>query len=121
MKRDPIARFEDSLVEEGLFTTEQFVSLNEELDSQIRETLDWAKNQKDPEPKNEIPDMYAERTNPAILNDGSSKKTMNFIEAITNGLDELMEDDENVFMMGEDIGVFEGAFKATKGLSLIHI
>ena len=27
-----------------------------------------------------------------------------------------MENDENVFMMGEDIGVFEGAFKATKGL-----
>ncbi len=41
---------------------------------------------------------------------------MNYIEAITNGLDELMENDENVFMMGEDIGVFEGAFKATKGL-----
>jgi 2-oxoisovalerate dehydrogenase E1 component beta subunit len=40
---------------------------------------------------------------------------MNYIEAITNGLDELMENDENVFMMGEDIGVFEGAFKATKG------
>jgi len=41
---------------------------------------------------------------------------MNYIEAITNGLEELMENDENVFMMGEDIGVFEGAFKATKGL-----
>ena len=40
MKRDPIARFEDSLVEEGLFTTEQFVSLNEELDAEIKETLD---------------------------------------------------------------------------------
>ena len=43
---------------------------------------------------------------------------MNYIEAITNGLDELMENDENVFMMGEDIGVFEGAFKATKGCLL---
>ena len=35
MKRDPIARFEDSLVEEGLFTTEQFVSLNEELEADV--------------------------------------------------------------------------------------
>ena len=41
---------------------------------------------------------------------------MNFIEAITNGLDEAMENNKDVFMMGEDIGAFEGAFKATKGL-----
>jgi hypothetical protein len=53
---------------------------------------------------------------PTISNDETNTKTMNYIEAITNGLDELMENDENVFMMGEDIGVFEGAFKATKGL-----
>jgi 2-oxoisovalerate dehydrogenase E1 component beta subunit len=74
------------------------------------------KRTKDPNPENEIKDMFASRTSPVIQNDGSSLKTMNFIEAITNGLDELMEADENVFMMGEDIGVFEGAFKATKGL-----
>ena len=116
MKRDPIARFEDSLVSEGLFTTEQFVNLQDELEAEIKEVLDWAKEQKDPDPENEIKDMFASRTSPVIQNDGSSLKTMNFIEAITNGLDELMEADENVFMMGEDIGVFEGAFKATKGL-----
>jgi len=28
----------------------------------------------------------------------------------------LLENDKDVFMMGEDIGEFEGAFKATKGL-----
>ncbi len=116
MKRDPIARFEEALIEEGLFTTEQFVSLQEDLDSEIRETLEWAKSQNDPDPKNEIIDIFAQRLSNKILNDESSKKTMNFIEAITNGLDELMENDEDVFMMGEDIGVFEGAFKATKGL-----
>ena len=116
MKRDPIARFEDSLVSEGLFTTEQFVNLQDELEAEIKEVLDWAKEQKDPDPENEIKDMFASRTSPVIQNDGSSLKTMNFIEAITNGLDELMEADENVFMMGEDIGVFEGAFKATKSL-----
>ena len=41
---------------------------------------------------------------------------MNVIEAITNGLDEAMDNNKDVFMMGEDIGAFEGAFKATKGL-----
>ena len=116
MKRDPILRFEDALLQEGLFTNEQFVSLSEDLEAEIKETIDWAKNQDDPEPKNEELDMFAERTEPKIENSENDKQTMNFIEAITNGLDELMDNDENVFMMGEDIGVFEGAFKATKGL-----
>jgi 2-oxoisovalerate dehydrogenase E1 component len=116
MKRDPIARFEDSFVDEGLFSTEQFVSLAEDLEAEIREALEWAKTQDDPDPINEVEDMFADRTTPTISNDETNTKTMNYIEAITNGLDELMENDENVFMMGEDIGIFEGAFKATKGL-----
>jgi 2-oxoisovalerate dehydrogenase E1 component beta subunit len=92
------------------------VSLAEDLESEIKETLDWAKNQDDPDPKNEELDMFAERKTPKIENSMNKKETMNFIEAITNGLDELMDNDENVFMMGEDIGVFERAIKATKGL-----
>ena len=104
------------MLEEGLFTTEHFVNLTDELETEIKETLDWAKNQDDPDPNNEEADIFALRTTPKIENSGDNKKTMNYIEAITNGLDELMENDENVFMMGEDIGVFEGAFKATKGL-----
>ena len=116
MKRDPIARFENALLEEGLFTSEHFVNLTDELETEIKETLDWAKNQDDPDPNNEEADIFAQRTTQKIVNSENNKKTMNYIEAINNGLDELMENDENVFMMGEDIGVFEGAFKATKGL-----
>ena len=116
MKRDPIARFENALLEEGLFTSEHFVNLTDELETEIKETLDWAKNQDDPDPNNEEADIFAIRSTPKIENSENNIKTMNYIEAINNGLDELMENDENVFMMGEDIGVFEGAFKATKGL-----
>jgi len=43
------------------------------------------------------------------------KKTT-FIEAITEALSEEMERDERVFLIGEDIGVYGGVFKATKGL-----
>nr|MBN2276175.1 alpha-ketoacid dehydrogenase subunit beta [candidate division Zixibacteria bacterium] len=43
------------------------------------------------------------------------KKT-SFIEAITQALYEEMERDERVFMIGQDIGVYGGVFKATKGL-----
>jgi pyruvate/2-oxoglutarate/acetoin dehydrogenase E1 component len=39
-----------------------------------------------------------------------------FLEAIREALFEEMERDENVFMIGEDIGAFGGAFKVTEGL-----
>jgi pyruvate dehydrogenase E1 component beta subunit len=41
---------------------------------------------------------------------------MRYREALNQALREEMEADENVFIMGEDIGVFQGAFKVTQGL-----
>jgi 2-oxoisovalerate dehydrogenase E1 component beta subunit len=39
-----------------------------------------------------------------------------YLEAISAGLWEEMERDPNVFMIGEDIGVYGGAFKVTAGM-----
>lgn len=41
---------------------------------------------------------------------------MTYIEAITHALQYEMERDPSVFLIGEDIGSYGGAFKATKGL-----
>ena len=40
---------------------------------------------------------------------------MTYLQAISDGLREEMRADERVFVMGEDIGVFGGAFKVTDG------
>ena len=41
---------------------------------------------------------------------------IDFREAIRSALDEELARDERVILMGEDIGVFGGAFKVTDGL-----
>lgn len=41
--------------------------------------------------------------------------TLTYIEAISKGMWEEMERDQSVFLIGEDIGAYGGAFKATKG------
>ncbi len=41
--------------------------------------------------------------------------TLTYIEALSRGMWEEMERDESVFLIGEDIGAYGGAFKATKG------
>ena len=39
-----------------------------------------------------------------------------YIEAITQALDEEMARDESVFLIGEDIGVYGGVFKAISSI-----
>jgi pyruvate/2-oxoglutarate/acetoin dehydrogenase E1 component len=40
---------------------------------------------------------------------------LSYLEAVAAALDAEMERDENVFVIGEDVGQFGGAFKVTKG------
>jgi pyruvate dehydrogenase E1 component beta subunit len=42
--------------------------------------------------------------------------TMRMREALRDAMAEEMRNDEAVFVMGEDVGVFQGAFKVTEGL-----
>jgi len=39
-----------------------------------------------------------------------------YVEAIRDGIREEMQRDQNVFLLGEDLGVYGGAFKVTQGL-----
>ena len=48
--------------------------------------------------------------------DKSGVKTMRMREALRDAIAEEMERDGDVFIMGEDVGVFQGAFKVTEGL-----
>ena len=44
-----------------------------------------------------------------------SGEAATFLEAVSEALWEEMERDERVFLMGEDIGAYGGAFKVTRG------
>lgn len=41
---------------------------------------------------------------------------ISYLEAIREGMTEEMRRDEKVFVMGEDVGIYGGAFKVTKGM-----
>ncbi|MGH7257669.1 MAG: alpha-ketoacid dehydrogenase subunit beta, partial [Nitrospiraceae bacterium] len=42
-------------------------------------------------------------------------KEVTYLEAISQALDEEMSRDKRVFLMGEDIGIYGGAFRITVG------
>jgi 2-oxoisovalerate dehydrogenase E1 component beta subunit len=56
-----------------------------------------------------------ERTRPEHVTRTERGEPVTVLEAISEALWEEMERDPNVFMLGEDIGVYGGAFKVTRG------
>src|SRR5690606_40568220 len=55
------------------------------------------------------------RTQAAQVQDAEERKPVTMLEAIREALREEMERDASVFLLGEDIGVYGGAFKVTEG------
>lgn len=53
---------------------------------------------------------------PEHLSKTQNGEAVTLLEAISEALFEEMERDERVFLMGEDIGAYGGAFKVTRGL-----
>ena len=50
------------------------------------------------------------------LNENSSTKQLTVREAINSAIAEEMRLDENVFLMGEEVGEYQGAYKVSQGL-----
>lgn len=54
------------------------------------------------------------------MTDAPETKTMNMIQAINSALDVMMGRDQDIVVLGEDVGYFGGVFKATEGLQAKH-
>ena len=48
-------------------------------------------------------------------------KTVQFREAICEAMSEEMRRDESVYLMGEEVAEYNGAYKASKGMLIISI
>ena len=117
LARDPIGRFESFLVERGILTDEDVLRLAEELARRVKAAIEWAQGQPDPDPGDVAADVFAVRTTPRLpapTEPGGDPVT--YLEAINRALTEEMEADDRVFVLGEDVGRFGGAFKVTAGL-----
>ena len=56
-----------------------------------------------------------EQAVPEHLTKTRNREPVTFLEAISEALFEEMTRDDSVFILGEDIGVYGGAFKVTRG------
>lgn len=106
-KKCPIMTFKKKLVDEGLLTESEFQEIDRQIQNELDEAVQFAKESSSPQPNLLLDFVYA----PESINysePGESTRKVTFGEAIREALREEMMRDNNVFLIGEDIGRFGG-------------
>ena len=126
--RDPIPSFAALLVQEGLATQEEIDALEEMVENEIEVATEFALASPTP-PVEELEryvysdfkwtasDIAHERElRQRTLSGGSGTRQIEYRQAIQEALREEMLRDPSVFVMGEDVGLYGGAYQATASL-----
>ena len=118
---DPVACLEASLVEQGIATTEHIERVRGICAELVLEIVDEAAASAAPKLAGGERPVFARATGspgkgPLARGLAGSAEETSYLEAISLALGDAMEEDPEVFLMGQDIAAFGGAFKVTRGL-----
>ena len=115
-RKDPIDRQVKRLEALGVDVAALRAEVKAEIDAAVEEALDHADaRRRDGDGAPVRRRAGAARGRRDALERVLAMPTMTYLQAISDGMREEMRADERVFVMGEDIGVFGGAFKVTDG------
>lgn len=105
-KDDPIPIFEKYLLKTG-FSKKQLAEIDEEAITYINETFDRAVNAADPEPENLREHIFAPtpvEEEPLELRAPAGARDIIMVDAALYACIEIMAEDENVLLYGQDVG-----------------
>ncbi len=117
---DPVPAYAKRLEEDGVLDAESRGRLEARIAELVENAIMSAIDAAPPEAATAFRPVFAPGPEaPAIISSrsiGQGGPEITYVDAINQALREEMERDESVVLMGQDIGVFEGAFRTTKGL-----
>ncbi|MBT8400957.1 MAG: dehydrogenase E1 component subunit alpha/beta [Rhodothermia bacterium] len=114
--RDPVARLEGQVVASGALSSDEMASMRSRLEEEVSEAVEYALNQPMvvSTPAAERADVFAPSSG-AVHEPASNNVELRFIDAVTEGLAEMMERDDAVVLLGQDVAEYGGVFKVTAG------
>ena len=127
-QRDPIRGLGRQLITAGLLSDEQFEGMDEKVSAKLDQAMAFSESSPAPKPEELITDVFApakwtrsdfdadRRLRAAIAGDPAQFPKMMYSQALAQAMREEMLADESVFLFGEDIGLYGGAYGATRGL-----
>lgn len=115
--KDPVTNYESFLESSGILSAENKDQINKRVKSAINKGLDiaFAEEAIQPDTTEELSDLYAPFDQKEHEPKSDQKSEKRFLDAISEGLRQSMEKYPNLVLMGQDIGVYGGAFKITDG------
>ena len=116
---DPLALYEERLVEMGVASREHLASLRAEAEAEVEDAGRAAEAAPWPTREDYRDRVYAPRVDPLPSPPAEPRtRTMAYDEAVRQAISEAMTADERVFVLGEDVGGrYGGAFGVTRGLA----
>lgn len=130
-QRDPIQTLARRLVQAGVASQEEVDEVLKRAEAAIEEATEFALSSPLPAPSELEQDVYAPdfwtadtvRAEAALrtrlrqgVRQGEEIRQIPYWQAIVEALREEMQRDPRVFIMGEDVGLYGGAYGATRGL-----
>ncbi|MEA4909980.1 MAG: thiamine pyrophosphate-dependent enzyme, partial [Anaerolineaceae bacterium] len=128
-ERDPILVLKKKLMAAGMLTEEEFQQIEAKAKNAVEKATEFALNSPYPPSTEEelfdglyapmkttADDVRKEAELRSTVKSSTSMRTIAYSQALNEALREELNHDPNVFLMGEDIGIYGGAYGATKGL-----
>jgi len=125
--RDPLKALSRRLLEMGLATQEEIDAVEVRAEEAVKKATDFALNSPMPDPSEVEQDVYVinpptpdeidrERRLREAVRSGANARDIPYWQALRDAMREEMLRDPSVFVMGEDVGLYGGAYGATRGL-----
>ena len=133
--KDPTVTFRDRLVAAGVLTEVDAAALVAKAEKTIEDAIAWGDMGPEPDVAHLTDDVYADepevlaapyRVLPAWIkqtfgpatriNPEPGTREISYSEALREAMRQALKADDRVYMLGEDIGVYGGAFGVTQGL-----
>jgi len=115
-KKDPIENFQSYLKDEGIIDEAFEVDIKTKIVNELNEHLDVAFNEDSisSSETNELNDVYKTVDYKEVKNNSESQE-VRFVDAISEGLKQSMEQHDDLVIMGQDVAEYGGVFKITEG------
>jgi 2-oxoisovalerate dehydrogenase E1 component len=126
-ERDPITVMKDNLQVVKMLTDGEFESLETATDAKLDKAMEYSNASPEPKAEDVETDVYApakftpadyetDRRNRIAMAKGEVKREITYAQALVEAAREEMLRDPKVFIMGEDVGLYGGAYGATRDL-----
>ena len=126
-ERDPITVLKGEMQTVGMLTEPEFEDLEAAVKNKLDQAMAFSEASPEPDPDELCTDVYApSQFTPADIEaelklrqrvrSDPDMRVIPYAQALQEAMREEMERDERVFIFGEDVGLYGGAYGATRGL-----